>query len=83
MAPQQKPKQIGGLPDLARHHLIEVVEKEVLGGVRTQLSRAEPLERLIQCIELAGLEFGENVGVEAGKQAGQAEAELTLGGPGL
>jgi len=83
VAPQQKPKQIGGLPDLAWHHLVEVVEKKVLGGVRTQLSRAQPLERFIQCIELAGLELGENVGIKAREEPGQAEAELTLGGAGL
>jgi outer membrane protein assembly factor BamD (BamD/ComL family) len=76
-------QQVGRLPDLARHHLVEVVEKKVLGGVCPQLTGVRPLQGVTQCIELAGLELGENVGVKAGKEAGQTEAELALGSAGL
>ena len=79
MTPEQDTEQVGRLPDLARHHLVEVVEKKVLGGVCPQLTKVRPLQGLTQRIELAGLELGENVGVEAGEEAGQAEAELALG----
>ena len=60
-----------------------MVEEKVLGSVRAQLPRVRPLQGLTQRIELAGLELGENVGVEAGEEAGQAEAELALGSAGL
>ena len=83
MAPEQDTEQVSRLLDLARHHSKEFVEEEVFGGVRPQLTGVRPLQGLTQRIELAGLEIGENVGVEAGKQAGQAEAELALGGAGF